>query len=183
MEGHAPQEGAQKSENPYLDSDFDFGKENAFMLNEIQSDIAFNLNKIQQKYIYTKMAKMYRCMADCEETESNVREIPRCQAQCAENFVTPARKIIETEVDRVNNMINFELDECIQTARGTVYADSFKEEKREAVNNEYMFCNKIALSAFSSLVKGGKFLEKVGNRLEAETRRDAKIAKSTKKRR
>ncbi len=141
MEGHAPQEGAQKSENPYLDSDFDFGKENAFMLNEIQSDIAFNLNKIQQKYIYTKMgknelifclvliylAKMYRCMADCEETESNVREIPRCQAQCAENFVTPARKIIETEVDRVNNMINFELDECIQTARGTVYADSFKE--------------------------------------------------------
>jgi hypothetical protein len=46
-----------------------------------------------------------------------------------------------------------------------------------------MFCNKIALSAFSSLVKGGKFLEKVGNRLEAETRRDAKLAMSAKKRR
>ena len=70
---------------------------------------------------------MYRCMADCEETESKTREIPRCQAQCAENFVTPARKIIEAEVDRVNNMINFELDECIQTARGTIYADNFKE--------------------------------------------------------
>ena len=66
-------------------------------------------------------------MADCEETESAIRKIPRCQAQCAENFVTPARKIIEAEVDRVNNMINFELDECIQTARDTVYADSFKE--------------------------------------------------------
>ena len=136
-------------------------------------------------------------MADCEETESRVREIPRCQAECSEKFVTPARRIIEAEVDRVNNMINFELDECIQTARSTIYSDSFKEgkltswnqewvrflENREAVNNEYMFCNKIALSAFSSLVKGGKFLEKVGNRLEAETRRDAKLAQTAKKRR
>ena len=59
MEGQVPPEGAQKAENPYLDSDFDFGKENAFMLNEIQSDIAFNLNKIQQKYIYSKMGKKY----------------------------------------------------------------------------------------------------------------------------
>ena len=57
MEGQVPPEGAHKAENPYLDSDFDFGKENAFMLNEIQSDIAFNLNKIQQKYIYSKMGK------------------------------------------------------------------------------------------------------------------------------
>ena len=55
MAEQVPPEGAQKIENPYLDSDFDFGKENAFMLNEIQSDIAFNLNKIQQKYIYSKM--------------------------------------------------------------------------------------------------------------------------------
>ena len=50
-------EAPQEPKNPYLDSDFDFGKENAFMLNEVQNDIAFNLNKIQQKYIYTKMGR------------------------------------------------------------------------------------------------------------------------------
>lgn len=52
-------EAPQKAENPYLDSDFDFGKENAFMLNEVQNDIAFNLNKIQQKYIYAKMGRLF----------------------------------------------------------------------------------------------------------------------------
>ena len=82
---------------------------------------------------------MYRCMADCEENSSLISrdDIRNCLNDCSNTLLTPKRAIVETEVNRLTNMMNRELDTCMDRSMLTMHHESYKPGKITASNESF----------------------------------------------
>ena len=74
---------------------------------------------------------MYNCMADCEENNDLVKreEVRDCLNICANTYVTPKREILDTEIEKIKNLMNSELDKCIETASIKIQRENYKAGK------------------------------------------------------
>ena len=71
-------------------------------------------------------------MADCEDNKKLVKmeEVRDCLNFCANKYVTPRREILENEVTKIKDMMNRELDKCIETASAKVQRDDYTPGKK-----------------------------------------------------
>jgi len=156
------------SDSPYVDPEFEFGEENAKLYNEIQSRIPFVVSDIKHQFFGKYMAKMYRCMATCEDDQSltSMDRVQDCLNVCRDTFLNPKRQIVEAEVNRLHWMMNRELDLCVDRARFTIDQPDYNPEDRRDIESQYQSCNQIALKALETITN--KFLkEKLSEKLTA----------------
>jgi hypothetical protein len=70
-------------------------------------------------------------MATCEENMNLTtrKEIKTCLNTCTNTFLTPKRNIVQEEVQRFDQLMNAELDDCFDKGLATLNHPKYLESK------------------------------------------------------